>query len=62
MHTLEVTDDQLHLLHESLTSWIKSFSHDQPDQLRAGKELRSKIDAELDQAMTSSFGSPAPTR
>jgi hypothetical protein len=47
MHTLEVTDDQLHLLHESINSWINSFSHDQPDLLRAGKELRAKIDAEL---------------
>jgi hypothetical protein len=45
-HTLEVTDAQLELLHASLNTWINSFSHDEPDLLRAGKELRAKIDAE----------------
>lgn len=47
MHTLEVTDEQLELLHQSVNSWINSFSHDQPDMLRAGKALRAKIDEEL---------------
>ncbi len=47
MHTLEVTDDQLELLHSSLNTWINSFSHHEPDLLRAGKELRRKLDEEL---------------
>ncbi len=46
MHTLQVTDEQLELLHQSINSWINSFSHDQPDMLRAGKALRAKIDDE----------------
>lgn len=47
MHTLEVTDEELQVLHSSINSWINSFSHDQPDILRAGKALRAKIDGEL---------------
>lgn len=47
MHTLTFTDDELRLLHYSIESWINSFSHDQPELLRAGKELRAKVDAEL---------------
>jgi hypothetical protein len=47
MHTLTLTDDELQLLHNSLETWINSFSHDQPDLLRAGKSLRAKLDAEI---------------
>lgn len=47
MHTLTISDDELRILHHALETWINSFSHDQPDQLRAGKELRAKLDAEL---------------
>jgi hypothetical protein len=47
MHTLEVTDEQLHMLHESVNSFINSFSHDQPEMLRAGKALRAKLDDEI---------------
>lgn len=49
MHTLEVTDEQLEVLHSSLNTWINSFSHDEPDLLRLGKALRAKIDHELTQ-------------
>lgn len=58
MHTLEVTDEQLELLHQSVNSWINSFSHDQPDMLRAGKALRAKIDAELARPSTPEAGRP----
>jgi hypothetical protein len=47
MHTLIVSDEQLNILHNALETWINSFSHDQPDLLRAGKELRAKLDAEI---------------
>jgi hypothetical protein len=47
MHTLTIEDDELQLLHNALETWINSFSHDQPELLRAGKVLRAKLDAEL---------------
>lgn len=47
MHTLQVTDEQLELLHQSVNNWINSFTHDEPEMLRAGKALRAKIDDEL---------------
>lgn len=47
MHTLSLNDDELELLHQSVNTWINSFSHEEPDLLRAGKALRAKIDHEL---------------
>jgi hypothetical protein len=47
MHTLTISDDELEILHNALETWIFSFSHEQPELLRAGKELRAKLDAEL---------------
>ena len=47
MHTLTFTDEQLRLLHNALETWINSFSHDQPEQLREGKALRAVLDAEI---------------
>lgn len=47
MHTLIVSDSELQILHNALETWINSFSHDQPDLLRAGKQLRAKLDSEL---------------
>lgn len=46
VHTLQLNDQELELLHNSLETWINSFSHDEADLLRAGKQLRAKIDAE----------------
>lgn len=45
MHTLQLTDEELRILHYSLETWIGSFSHDQPELLQAGKALRAKLDA-----------------
>jgi hypothetical protein len=50
MHTLVVSDEQLEVLHAALNTWINSFSHDEPDLLRAGKQLRAKLDAELERS------------
>lgn len=59
MHTLMVSDEQLQLLHNALETWINSFSHDQPEQLRAGKELRAKLDAEINNTSTAGVGGPS---
>ena len=49
MHTLSLSDDELELIHQSVNNWINSFSHEEPDLLRAGKALRAKIDHEMTQ-------------
>ncbi|MEO6867185.1 MAG: hypothetical protein ABI200_04115 [Gaiellales bacterium] len=60
MHTLEVTDDQLRMLHEAMNSWINSFSHDQPDILHDSKELRRVIELELHETKTSTMPGGRP--
>jgi hypothetical protein len=62
MHTLEVTDEELQLLHSSINSWINTFGHDEPEILRAGKSLRAKIDHELDADAVGAWGSAPQTR
>lgn len=47
VHTMELTDDELRILRASVNTYLNSFSHDEPDVLRAGKHLRERIDGEL---------------
>ena len=47
MHTLELTDRELTLIHAALRSFLDDFGHDQADLLREIKALIAKLpDAE----------------
>ncbi len=43
MHTIELTDAELRLLHAALHSYLDDFGHDEADVLRAAKELLAKL-------------------
>ena len=43
MHTLELTDDELRLLHAALHSYLDDFGHDEADVLREIKALIAKL-------------------
>ena len=45
MHTIELDDDELRLLHAALHSYLDDFGHDQSDVLRAIKALIAKLPA-----------------
>ena len=42
-HTLELTDDELRLLHAALHSYLDDFGHDEADVLRSIKALIAKL-------------------
>ena len=43
MHTLELTDDELRLLHAALHSYLNDFGHEEADVLRAVKAVLAKL-------------------
>ena len=43
MHTIELTDDELRLLHEALHSYLDDFGHEEADILRQIKRLIAKL-------------------
>jgi len=43
MHTLELTEDELRLLHDALHSYLNDFGHDEGDVLRRIKLLLQKL-------------------
>ena len=43
MHTIELTDQELRLLHSALHSYLDDFGHEEADVLRAIKELIDKL-------------------
>ena len=43
MHTIELTDDDLRLLHSALHAYLDDFGHDEADVLRQVKELIAKL-------------------
>jgi hypothetical protein len=43
MNTLELTDDELQLVHAALHSYLNDFGHEEADVLRMIKELLEKI-------------------
>jgi hypothetical protein len=45
MHTIELTDDELRLLHAALHSYLDDFGHDEADVLRSIKQLLSRLPA-----------------
>jgi hypothetical protein len=46
MHTLELTGEELRLLHSALHAYLDDFGHDEADVLRAIKALLAKLPAE----------------
>jgi len=43
MHTIELSDEELKLLHAALHSYLDDFGHDEADLLRAIKALLAKL-------------------
>jgi hypothetical protein len=43
MHTIELSDDELRLLHAALHSYLDDFGHDEADVLRVIKALIAKL-------------------
>jgi hypothetical protein len=43
MHTIELTEEELRMLHEALRSYLDDFGHDEADILRAIKSLIAKL-------------------
>ena len=43
MHTLDLTDEELRMLHAALRSYLDDFGHEEADMLRAIKQLIGKL-------------------
>ncbi|MGH2841343.1 MAG: hypothetical protein ACRDKY_11040 [Solirubrobacteraceae bacterium] len=43
MHTIELTDDELRLLHSALHAYLDDFGHEEADVLREIKALLAKL-------------------
>ena len=43
MHTIELTDDELRLLHAALHSYLDDFGHEEAEVLRQIKQLLEKL-------------------
>jgi len=43
VHTLELTDDELRLLHSALHAYLNDFGHEEADVLRQVKDLLEKL-------------------
>jgi hypothetical protein len=43
MHTIELTDEELRILHAALRSYLDDFGHEEADLLRRIKELIGKL-------------------
>ena len=43
MHTIELTEEELRMLHQALRSYRDDFGHDEADLLRAIKALLAKL-------------------
>ncbi len=43
MHTIELNDDELRLVHAALHSYLDDFGHEEADVLRMIKELIAKL-------------------
>ena len=45
MHTIELSDDDLRLLHAALHSYLDDFGHEEADVLRLIKRIIAKLPA-----------------
>jgi len=43
MHTIELTEDELRLVHAALHAYLDDFGHEEADVLRAVKALIAKL-------------------
>ena len=43
MHTIELTDAELRILHSALHSYLDDFGHEEADVLRRLKEILAKL-------------------
>jgi hypothetical protein len=43
MHTIELTDEELRVLHAALHAYLDAFGHDEADVLRRVKQLIAKL-------------------
>jgi hypothetical protein len=43
MHTIELSDDELRLLHAALHSYLDDFGHEEADILRSVKAVIAKL-------------------
>jgi hypothetical protein len=43
VHTIELTDEELRLIHHALRSYLEDFGHEEADILRAVKALLAKL-------------------
>jgi hypothetical protein len=43
MHTIELSDEELRLLHTALKSYLDDFGHEEADVLRSVKALIAKL-------------------
>lgn len=43
MHTIELTDEELRMVHAALHAYLDAFGHEEADVLRAIKELIGKL-------------------
>ena len=43
MHTIELTDEELRLLHSALHAYLNDFGHEEADILRSIKQLIAKL-------------------
>jgi hypothetical protein len=43
MNTIELTDEELRMVHQALRSYLDDFGHDEADVLRAIKALIAKL-------------------
>ena len=43
MHTIEISDEELRLVHAALHSYLDDFGHEEADVLRRIKELIAKL-------------------
>jgi hypothetical protein len=45
MHTLELTDEELRIVHAALRSYLDDFGHEEAEVLRLVKQLIAKLPA-----------------
>ena len=46
MHTIDLTDEELRIVHEALHAYLDSFGHKEADLLRTIKQILAKLPAE----------------
>jgi hypothetical protein len=61
VHTLQFTDEELTVLQSAINAWVNTFTHDEADLLRQGKDLRERIDAELRHRSPTAAGNATAT-